>query len=150
MLENADFAKFVAELFASGMGRESMLAELQEAGYDVRDKDTITRWRRDPRIKALVQKIIEDRTLQISRKIDAIIEGRLSQAKDLPIKDLIAIRKEYGGSAVVRKEVADDNITADALKTMEERPEFANELEAFLRGDLKPSEEPEPSDVDVR
>jgi hypothetical protein len=103
-----------------------MVAEL-----DVKDVDTITRWRRDPRVKALVSKMNEDRVLQISRKVDSVIEARLGRADDLDTETLIKIRKEYGGGAVARTEM-DDTTIAEAMSRLEDDPAFADDLAKFI------------------
>lgn len=127
-LDDPEQLRLIAELFAAGYSRQAMCDELE-----VKDKDTITRWRRDPRVKAIVTKLIEDRAIQISRKIDSVIEGRLSRAEDMKIVDLIAIRKEYGGSKVQSKEVADDATINDAIEALEANPDLADDLEALLQ-----------------
>lgn len=134
-LSDPAFLKRVAACFYAGLSREVMCTEL-----DVKDPDTITRWRRDPRVKAIVGKLNEDRALQISRKVDATIEGRLSQPEKLKIDDLIRIRKEYGGTSVGRREVADDDTVSDAMDRLAEDPELADKLRELLEG--TPAEEP--------
>jgi hypothetical protein len=51
--------------------------------FGVKDRDTITRWRRDPRVKAIALKIIEDRVLQVTRKVDGVIAERLENAENM-------------------------------------------------------------------
>lgn len=140
LIDNPVFAKTVSDLIANGLSRQAILDELTDGGIEVKDKDTITRWKRDPRIKALVGKLIDDRAMQISRKVDSVIEGRLSQAENLPTEVLLKIRKEYGGATVQRKEIADDAVTAAALNTMENDPTFAEEFEKLLTGAGSPAE----------
>lgn len=136
MLEDPSFVDYVAELFASGIGREKMLEKLQEEGFDVRDKATITRWRKNPAVKAKIVKINEDRAIQISRRIDAIIAGRLAQAEKLTIKDLIMIRKEFGGATLGQQQINNsDEVAVDAMKAMENNPNFMQEVEALFSGE---------------
>lgn len=137
-LSDPAFLKRVAACFYAGLSRESMCVELE-----VKDPDTITRWRRDPRVKAIVGKLNEDRALQISRRVDATIAGRLSKPENLKIEDLIRIRKEYGGAAVGRKEIADDDTVADAMEKLAEDPGLADKLRELLEG------KPEPALVDA-
>lgn len=129
-IDTPEGQQHVAECFAAGMSRQAMCDEL-----GVKDKDTISRWRRDPRIKAKVMKLIEDRAIQISRKVDSIIEGRLSQAENLDTETLIKIRKEYGGASVQRREVADDATVHEAMEVLENNPEAVEQLERLLRGE---------------
>ncbi len=127
-LSDPEFLKRVAQCFYAGMSRDAMCKEL-----NVSDPDTITRWRRDPRVQAIVAKLNSDRVLQISRKVDSIIEGRLSRADQLDTETLIKIRKEYGGAAVSRTERPDDDTMAEAMEALEEDPEFVDALEEFIR-----------------
>lgn len=149
-LKDPAFLKRVAHCFYAGMSREAMCQEL-----DVRDPDTITRWRRDPRVKAIVSKLNEDRALQISRKVDSRIEGILSREDDLKVQDLILIRKEFGGVGVGRREVAEDDTIVDAMEKLANNPNFAEDLRKLLEGGSEPEkvaatdspwEDPEGSD----
>lgn len=142
-LEDVTFLKRVAECFYDGLSRKAMCAEL-----GVADADTITRWRRDPRVKTIVGKLNEDRVMQISRKVDSIIEGRLAHAKELDTETLIKIRKEYGGSIVARKETDEGATIAEAMAKLEENPHFAEELEDLIRGSAaRETEKQEAEDV---
>lgn len=126
-LDEPGFMREVAELFAAGKSRREMCEEL-----DVADRDTITRWRKDPRIRALVARLIEDRAIQVSRKIDSVIEGRLSQAENMTIDELIKIRKEFGGATVKGREIADDTTVEQAWEAVAENPKLAQELEELF------------------
>jgi hypothetical protein len=136
-LADPEFLRLVAEHFAAGASRQDMCDEL-----GVKDKDTITRWRHDPRVKAIVSKINADRVIQISRKVDSIIEGRLSQADKLDTETLLKIRKEYGGAAVSRKEANDDAVSAEAMKRLEEDPTIGDRLLEALNGPQEAPTEP--------
>lgn len=134
-LADPEFAKLVAGLFADGLSRQAMLEVLQDGGFDVKDPDTISRWRKDPRVKPLVAKIIEDRAIQISRKIDSVIEARLAHAEELDTETLLKIRKEYGGATVGRREIEEDSVTQGAISAIESDPEFADKLAKVLSGE---------------
>jgi hypothetical protein len=125
-LQDPEFLKLTAECFAAGMSRQAMMEEL-----GVKDRDTITRWRRDPRVKELVKKLIEDRVIQISRRVDSVIEGRLTHADKLSTEELIKIRKEYGGAVTARTEKADDALDG-AWAALQENPDFVEELEQLM------------------
>jgi len=128
-LADPDFAKQVAELFAAGASRQDMCDAL-----GVKDRDTITRWRRDPRVKGLVLKIIEDRILQVTRKVDGVIAERLEHAEEMTIQELIMIRKEFlGGALRAQTERADEETVAEAQDWIEKNPEAAEALEELLR-----------------
>lgn len=127
-LAEPDFAKAVAEAFAAGLSRKEM-AEL----FEVKDLDTITRWRRDPRVKGPALKLIEDRVLQVTRKVDGAIAERLEHATDMSVMELLAIRKEFlGGALRAQTEKADEETIADAQNWLEENPEAADELERLF------------------
>jgi hypothetical protein len=112
--------------------------------FGVKDPDTITRWRRDPRVKAYALKIIEDRVLQVTRKVDGIIAARLEQAKDMTIMELLAVRKEFlGGALRSQMEKADEATVAEAQNWLESNPEAADQLEALLRTGSLPGVAPE-------
>jgi hypothetical protein len=127
-LSDPDNLKLVAELFAAGASREDMC---EQCG--VSDPGTITRWRKDARVKAEVRKIINDRILRISARTDSVIEGRLAQAADMTIQELIQIRKEYGGSALARTDASDDAIMNEALEALENDPGLLDDLRELLR-----------------
>lgn len=133
-LAEPDFAKAVAEAFVAGQSRQQM-CEL----FGVKDTATITRWRRDPRVKAIALKLVEDRVLQITRRVDSAIEGRLEYASDMTVRELLDIRKEFlGGALRGQTEKADEATVTQAMEAMEENPELAEQL-AELVGS-KPSE----------
>jgi hypothetical protein len=127
-LNDPDFAKKVAEAFAAGTNRKEM-CEM----FGVKDPDTITRWRRDPRVKGHALKIIEDRVLQVTRKVDGIIADRLERANEMTITELLAIRKEFlGGALRAQTEKADDETINEASAWLENNPAAAEALDALL------------------
>lgn len=133
-LADPEFARAVAEAFASGQSR-SQMCEL----FGVKDKDTITRWRRDPRVKAYALKIIEDRVLMVTRKVDGVIAERLQHTSDMTIAELLAIRKEFlGGALRAQTERADESTIAEAQNWLEKNPEAADQLETLLRDGTLP------------
>lgn len=128
LLADPDFAKQVAECFANGDGRESMSAVFNVS------KQTITKWRKDPRIKRLVHNMMVERVQRVTSKVDAVLEGRLAHAEDLTIKELLDIRKEFmGDSARGKLEDADDT-TINAAMEAAESPDFAALAEALVNG----------------
>ncbi len=130
-LADPDFAKQVAEAFAAGASRADM-CEM----FGVKDPDTITRWRRDARVKAYALKLIEDRVLQVTRKVDGVIAGRLEHAENMTIQELIMIRKEFlGGALRAQTEKADEATVAEAQDWLEANPEAADELDRILAGE---------------
>lgn len=104
--------------------------------FSVKDLDTITRWRRDARVKAIAFKLIEDRVLQVTRRVDATIAARLENSENLTTKELLEIRKEYlGGKLREQHEKADDETVHEAMDFLTNNPQAAAELEAMLRGE---------------
>lgn len=127
-LADPDFAKQVAEAFAAGASRKDM-CEL----FGVKDQDTITRWRRDPRVKAVALRIIEDRVLQVTRKVDGVIAGRLEYADKMTIRELLDIRKEFlGGALRAQTEKADEGTVQEAQEFLEKHPEAMEQLDTLL------------------
>jgi hypothetical protein len=102
----------------------------------VKDRDTITRWRRDPRVKSYALKIIEDRILQVTRKVDGVIAERLEHAEEMTITELLAVRKEFlGGALRAQTEKADEATIAEGQDWLEKNPEAADQLDRMLRGE---------------
>lgn len=129
-LADPAFAKEVAEAFAAGLSRQDMCDM-----FGVKDRDTITRWRRDPRVKAYALKIIEDRVLQVTRKVDGVIANRLEKADDMTVMELLAIRKEFlGGALRAQTERADEATVAEAMDALENNPDLMEQLDALLAG----------------
>jgi hypothetical protein len=130
MLSDPDLCQRVAEAFAAGCSRQQM-CEM----FNVDSLQTITRWRRDPRVRARALKIIEDRVLQVTRKVDGVIAERLEHADEMSVKDLIMIRKEYlGGALRAQTEKADDDAVIQMMEAMEANPDLDKQIEALLSG----------------
>jgi hypothetical protein len=116
------------------MTRQEMCDE-----FGVKDKDTITRWRRDPRVKAHAWKLVEDRILSVTRRVDASIEARLANADNLTIKELLDIRKEFlGGALRTQTEKADEATINEAMDAIEDNPDFVADLKKLLAGQKTP------------
>lgn len=128
-LADPEFLKLTATLFANGLSRQAMADEL-----GIKDLATITKWRRDPRIRAQVTRLLEDRIIQVSRRVDSIIEGRLAHAEQMDTETLLKIRKEYGGAAVARIEKTDEDTVQQAMTAIEEDPELPDKLAKLLNG----------------
>ena len=130
-LADPDFAQEVAEAFAAGCTRQDMCDM-----FGVKDKDTITRWRRDPRVKARALKLIEDRVLQVTRKVDGVISARLENAQNMTITELLAIRKEFlGGALRATTENIDEGTVQEAQDFLERNPGAMEQLDAILSGE---------------
>jgi len=133
-LDDAAVAKAVAQAFVDGNSRQQM-ADM----FSVSDLNTITRWRRDPRVKAHALKLIEDRVLEITRKVDSTIAARLQNTADLTTKELLEIRKEFlGGALRQQTEKSDEHTISEAMEAIEQNPELVEQMRELLKN--KPSE----------
>lgn len=127
-LEDAEFAQQFAEAVAEGVSRSDLMLM-----FSIRSKDTITRWKKDPRVKVRVRKIIDDRILEITRRTDSQIAARLQKADRLSVRDILAIRKEFlGGALRLRTENIDDEVIGEAVDALENNPQFAEQLATLL------------------
>lgn len=126
-LNDPEFAKAVAQAFVDGNSRRTMCTM-----FGLKDPDTITTWRRDPRVKVHAFRLMEDRVLEVTRKVDAKIANIL-QNEDLSVKDLLAIRKEFlGGALRVQTENADDSTIGEAQDWLENSPDAVEKLNALF------------------
>lgn len=126
-LDDANNSLRVAEAFVSGMTRKAMAEEFQV------NRNTITRWRRDPRVKAHVSKLTEDRILTITRKVDSEIERRLGHIGNMTVKEILEIRKEYlGGTFRQDVEGVDDETTTQAMRLLEANPQLVSQMLTLL------------------
>lgn len=135
-LSDPEYAQYVATLFVAGRSRKEMAEELDVG------EDTIGRWRRDPRVKAHAMKLIEDRTIQITRRVDSAIEARLLNADKMSIRELIEIRKEFlAGTLRQQQERLDEGTVSEAMAAIEKNPELVDELLALLNKKPAPADE---------
>jgi hypothetical protein len=96
---------------------------------------TITQWRKDPRVRAQVTKLVEDRVMRIVGKTDHIIEGRLQDAENMDTELLLRIRKEFLGGAfraLHEGGKADEATTYEAMDEVQADPELLDGLRALL------------------
>lgn len=128
-LADPEYAQQVAELVAEGSTRK----DVAEA-FGVKDLDTITRWKRDIRVKSRVEKIIRDRAIEVSTKVDAQIQQRLQNPENLTTKDLLDIRKEFVGErARAKLDRADDETITQAAEALERDPELAAKIQRLVQ-----------------
>lgn len=128
-IANPEFARSVAEAYATGMSRDEM-ADL--FGCHV---DTITNWVNNPIVQAHVSKFITERTQRISRKLDSEIDRRLIDLDDenkYPMELVLKMRREllervskfdHGNSKNEAQNLS------DAITSLEENPELAKALQ---------------------
>jgi hypothetical protein len=92
-LNDPERVKLAAAMFMEGATRATMAEELGVSEW------TITQWRKDPRVRAQVTKLVEDRVMRIVGRTDHIIDGRLQNAEDMDTELILKIRKEFLGGA---------------------------------------------------
>lgn len=128
-LNDPERVKLAAAYFVEGATREKMAAELGVSPW------TITQWRKDPRVRAQVTKLVEDRVMRIVGKTDHIIEGRLQEAQNMDTELLLRIRKEFLGGAfraLHEGGKADEDTVYEAMGEVEADPELLSGLRDLL------------------
>lgn len=127
-LADPEKCRQVAEMFVAGCTRPE-IAEVM----GITDLDTVTRWRRDPRVKAIAHKLIDDRVLQITRKVDGVIAERLQHANEMSVRELLDIRKEFlGGKLREKTENVDDDTISQAMDALEGDEGFVEQVERLF------------------
>lgn len=127
-LADPEFALKVAEALAEGLSRDQMCTL-----FDVKDPMTITRWKRDPRVKGHLTKIINERVQEVTRKVDSKIAAILDR-DDLTVQELILIRKEFlGGALRDQTQQVDDQTVQEAMRAAED-PDFQAKLADLFAG----------------
>ena len=128
-LNDPERVKLAAAMFVEGATRADMAAELGCSEW------TITQWRKDPRVRAQVAKLVEDRVMRIVGKTDHIIEGRLQDANNMDTELLLRIRKEFLGGAfraLHEGGKVDEATTYEAMEAVEGDPELLAGLRELL------------------
>jgi len=133
-LKDPDFAREVAEAYVLGMTRAEMAIR-----FDCHP-DTITVWKRDLRVRTIAKQLHEDRIMEMTRKVDAEMQGRLNSQKIQAMDDetLLKFRKELlGDKRTIELSGAVDTGAAkgDLWKSLDSDPELAIKLAALLSGD---------------
>lgn len=127
-LDDPEVQELVGRAFNDGQTRAQMAATFGVA------PSTISVWKRDPRVNAVIKRLQEERIFEITRKVDGRIHSLLQQ-EDLSLKDLLAIRKEFVGGAMRQSmEKADEETVAQAVEALEDNPNLAADLEKLLSG----------------
>src|ERR1044072_6830520 len=118
-LSDPEFAQQVAEALAEGKSRQEV-ADM----FDVKSLETITRWRKDPRVTGILTTLINDRVREVTRKVDSRTAGILENRDDLTVRVLLDIRKEFlGGALREETQKADENVVNAAMDAAAD-PEF--------------------------
>jgi hypothetical protein len=127
-------------MLVNGQTREQICKEL-----NVGDPSTITKWKKDPRVKASADKLIKDRILVITARTDAAIMRRLENADEMTVKEILEVRKEFlGGKMRDRTEEIDEETVNDLQDWLSQNPDDAAALEDMLSGSKKSN----PSDAE--
>lgn len=116
--------KLVAGMHADGAPR----AEIAEH-FDVH-VDTVGSWLQRGDIKALVDRILRDRTARILRKVDTKIEGILQHIEKLSLDDLLKIRKEFlpDRKEIIVGQMSREDLVAQLWERAAENPDAAAAL----------------------
>jgi hypothetical protein len=132
-IDDPGYAEAVAELLAAGLTN----AQVAEALGDGTHPDTVKRWARHAKVQAHLSRIREERVNRVTRKIDSVIEGRLSDPnalRDMDMKDLVALRRELLGPAaqrvIVNRGADEAEAAAELFAMLARNPELAKALGA--------------------
>lgn len=128
-LKDPERVKLAAAMYMEGATREKMAKELGVSPW------TITQWRKDPRVRAQVAKLVEDRVMRIVGRTDHIIEGRLQDAENMDTDLLLRIRKEFLGGAfraLHEGGKVDEATIYEAMGEVEADPELLSGLRELI------------------
>lgn len=129
-LADPEFVEHLAICVANGMTREAICEEI-----GAKDVGSITRWKRDPRVKAAVQKVIKDRITLITSRTDAAILKKLDDADNLTVKEIVLIRQQFlGGKMRETIEDVDEETVNDLQDWLSKNPDDAAALDELLSG----------------
>lgn len=121
----------VAELFVAGASRQQIADQM-----GISDLATVTRWRRDARVKAIANRLIEDRVLEITRKVDGVIAQKLQHASTMTVRELLDIRKEFlGGKLREKTENVDGDTVSEAMAALENDEDFMEKVERLFKAE---------------
>lgn len=129
-LADPGFVDLLATMLINGQTREQICKEL-----NVGDAGTVSKWKKDPRVKAAADKLIKDRILVITARTDAAIMRRLENADEMTVKEILEVRKEFlGGKMRDRTEDIDEETVNEMQDWLSENPDDADALEKMLSG----------------
>jgi hypothetical protein len=110
----------VAELWAEGYTNKAIAEAVHSEFAEIEDcpvKNTIINWRQDSQVANKIHALMRERISRIVRKTDAALAGRLENADDLTVEEIIKIRKEIAPARDVLDEAEriDPSQAADDL-----------------------------------
>lgn len=128
LLDNEpELALLIAELYIDGQTNEQIAKRLGRGVH----KDTITDYRRDPRVKREIKRLSGEREQLITRRVDRVIMNRLEKAEEIDTETLLKIRKEMMPKRI---EISGEQSTADLVKELWEAADSNPALAAALMG----------------
>lgn len=129
----------VAELYASGMTHREMMEHLP-----ITDRGALGRWLKDPRVQVATQKIMQERSIRIRRKVDGELEARVSDTnrlRQMPPETLLKIRKDLSSDFIEGTTGPEMHQTISDLwllaATDPEAARILNKLNLMQDGDVK-------------
>lgn len=128
LLDNEpQLAELIAEMYLDGHTNQEIADTLGRGVH----KDTITDYRRDPRVRKIIKRLSDEREALITRKIDKVLLARLEKAQDIDTETLLKIRKEMMPKRV---EVSGGVEHADLVRELWEEADKNPALAAILMG----------------
>jgi hypothetical protein len=152
-IDDPGYAEAVAELLATGATYKEVAAALEDGTHH----DTVRKWSRHPKVQAHLSRLREERVNRVTRKLDSVIEGRLSDPealRSMDMKDLVALRRELLGPAaqrvVVSRGADEAEATMELMRVLSRNPELATALgaEGIAEGHLLEAGEEVEDDAD--
>lgn len=133
LLDNEPYlAELIAELYLDGKTNQEIADALGRGVH----KDTVTDYRRDPRVRKIIRRLSEEREALITRRVDRVILERLKNAEEIDTETLLKIRKEMMPKRIeVSGEVSHADLVRELWEAADSNPELAATLMALGAGD---------------
>jgi hypothetical protein len=129
-LDNPQQLRWFAECVAIGLSAREIAPILAIS------RKSAERYRNDPRVKVEAIKLIEDRVVRVTSRVDTLIAQRLdTEADDMSVETLLKVRKEFLQGPLRAAAQGNDpgaDVINDAIESIEDNPDFAAELQALL------------------
>src|ERR1044072_6239731 len=95
-LNDDSFCDLIAAKLAEGISVRALAKDPMVNASESTDST----WKRDPRIKARLTKLINQRVQEVTRRVDWEISNRLQDASGLSMRELLDIRREFLNGAL--------------------------------------------------